>query len=186
MIDERAIHSLRGVSFQEQQATWRDMIRELAPVGYKLMARRGVPMEVREDLLQDSFIALNKNLSQEGFTLSSKLSTYFHAICNHITLAYFRSRKRETSVMEEYRLLAEPETASVPRHFQDEDNLPSVPKIWQEIQALGEGCFKILYLFYAQGKSLDEIARELAYKNVNTVKQAKYKCLSRLKKKFNF
>ncbi|MCO6359299.1 RNA polymerase sigma-70 factor (ECF subfamily) [Roseivirga pacifica] len=53
------------------------------------------------------------------------------------------------------------------------------------IQELGSPCADILKLFYFNNLSTEEIADVLDYKNGNTVKNLKYKCLQRVKKKLN-
>lgn len=53
------------------------------------------------------------------------------------------------------------------------------------LQALGEPCGQILRLFYFNNLSPDEIAEIMKYKNGNTVKNLKYKCIQRIKKQLN-
>lgn len=50
---------------------------------------------------------------------------------------------------------------------------------------LGDPCSTILKLFYFSNLSNDEIAEIMSYKNGNTVKNLKYKCLQRVKNKLN-
>ena len=45
---------------------------------------------------------------------------------------------------------------------------------------VSENCKKILDLFYFKRKSMDEIATELGYKNADTVKAKKNRCISKL------
>ncbi len=50
------------------------------------------------------------------------------------------------------------------------------------LDKLGEPGRTILELYYYHGKSMEEIAKMLHYKNSATAKNLKYKCLLRLKK----
>ena len=50
------------------------------------------------------------------------------------------------------------------------------------LSELGEPCSEILRLFYFNNLSNDEIAEVMNYKNGNTVKNLKYKCIQRIKK----
>jgi len=50
---------------------------------------------------------------------------------------------------------------------------------------LGEPCSQLLKLFYFNNLSTEEIAEIMKYKNGNTVKNLKYKCLQRIKKELN-
>ena len=54
--------------------------------------------------------------------------------------------------------------------------------IKKAIQDLGDPCKKLLELFYFNNLSNDEIAEIMDYKNGNTVKNLKYKCIQRIKK----
>jgi len=47
---------------------------------------------------------------------------------------------------------------------------------------LGDACQQILRLFYFMKKSMEEITGIMGYKNADTVKNQKYKCMQRLKK----
>lgn len=53
------------------------------------------------------------------------------------------------------------------------------------LSKLGEPCGQILRLFYFNNLSNDEIAEIMKYKNGNTVKNLKYKCIQRIKKELN-
>ena len=53
------------------------------------------------------------------------------------------------------------------------------------LEKLGEPCKTLLELFYFNNMSMDEIASQLSYKNRATAKNLKYKCLGRLRNKFN-
>lgn len=73
-------------------------------------------------------------------------------------------------------------------------NLPDVQKtdalikeqrlecVERGLEKLGEPGRSILELYYYHGKSMEEIAELLNYKNSATAKNLKYKCLNRLKK----
>lgn len=53
------------------------------------------------------------------------------------------------------------------------------------VEELGTPCTDILRLFYFNNLSNEEIAEIMGYKNGSTVKNLKYKCLQRIKKKLN-
>lgn len=66
----------------------------------------------------------------------------------------------------------------------EEDNTEKevrINKIKKLISELGEPCSEILRLFYFNNLSNDEIAEVMKYKNGNTVKNLKYKCIQRIK-----
>ena len=49
---------------------------------------------------------------------------------------------------------------------------------------LGEPCRGLLEMYYYHKKSMTDIAKSLGYKNTDTAKNQKYKCMKRLKKIF--
>lgn len=49
---------------------------------------------------------------------------------------------------------------------------------------LGEPCRRILELFYYHQKTMDQISELMEYKNKQTVRNLKYKCLIRLRQIF--
>ena len=52
------------------------------------------------------------------------------------------------------------------------------------LHLLGEPCKGLLELYYYRRKSMTDIAENLGYKNTDTAKNQKYKCMKRLKKIF--
>ena len=64
---------------------------------------------------------------------------------------------------------------------ENENRLDLVEKCLEE---LGDPCRALLISYYYEKKSMLEIAELLGYKNTDTTKNQKYKCLKRLKKLF--
>ncbi len=65
---------------------------------------------------------------------------------------------------------------------QNQDREARILKIKDIIKDLQNPCADILRLFYFNNLSNDEIAEVLGYKNGNTVKNLKYKCIQRIKR----
>jgi len=57
-----------------------------------------------------------------------------------------------------------------------------IRKILKTIDALSEPCKTILELFYFKGYTIEEISQIMGYKNKNTTKNMKYKCIMKVKK----
>jgi RNA polymerase sigma-70 factor (ECF subfamily) len=49
-------------------------------------------------------------------------------------------------------------------------------------ERIGDPCHRLLEFFYFRQKSMEEISAELGYKNPETAKNQKYKCMERLRK----
>ena len=65
---------------------------------------------------------------------------------------------------------------------QTQDREGKLEKVRSIIETLQNPCADILKLFYFNNLSNDEIAEVLGYKNGNTVKNLKYKCIQRIKR----
>jgi RNA polymerase sigma-70 factor (ECF subfamily) len=65
--------------------------------------------------------------------------------------------------------------------YTDSDK-PKIKAIIDAIQRIGDPCRSILHMFYYQNKSIREITTHFHYKNENTTKTLKYKCIQRIKK----
>ncbi|NVJ47864.1 MAG: sigma-70 family RNA polymerase sigma factor [Cytophagia bacterium] len=63
-----------------------------------------------------------------------------------------------------------------------QDSEARIKKVKSVIETLQNPCADILRLFYFNNLSNDEIAEILGYKNGNTVKNLKYKCIQRIKR----
>lgn len=65
----------------------------------------------------------------------------------------------------------------IPRILQGDTHI--IESLYRESR---EPCRSLLFAFYVQNKSMEELAEEMNYKNADTVKNVKYKCLQRLRK----
>ncbi len=65
-----------------------------------------------------------------------------------------------------------------------EEREREVNKVMHCLNELGEKCKGILQMYYYQNLTMEEIAAALDYKNADTVKNLKYKCMNRLRNMF--
>ena len=105
------------------------------------------------------------------------IKTYLYSIGKNKLLSDSR-RDSKLSFNEEYEdhLLLE----ELDETQQDSDS--KINQIKSVIENLQNPCADILRLFYFNNLSNDEIAEILGYKNGNTVKNLKYKCIQRIKR----
>ncbi len=69
-----------------------------------------------------------------------------------------------------------------PDHEKQTDQLIKLSQ--KALQILGDPCKTLLELFYYHKRSMQEITVQLGYKNENSTKNQKYKCLIKLRKLF--
>jgi len=132
--------------------------------------------EVLVDIYQDAFMVLCNKIYEDRLNadnLKSSLKTYLFGV--GIKIAYNVNRK------------------NVNFHERDLNNMQDIPddepglgeeneKIIQNVvNEMGEPCHTILVKQYWECKSGEEIAVEMNYKNTDTAKNQKYKCIQKLK-----
>jgi RNA polymerase sigma factor (sigma-70 family) len=134
-----------------------------------------VPIDDAKDIYQFSILKLYENvLSGQLTTLNSSLKTYLFAIGKNKALEYHRAMAKRVNPAFDLYLEIDSEDSRL-----KEEQLQSIEKGLQE---LGEPCSTLLTLYYYQRQTMETITQTLGYKNANTAKNQKYKCLQRLKK----
>lgn len=109
--------------------------------------------------------------------LVSSVKTYLFGIGKNIVMENMRKTKRQTPIdqerwLKEY-LIDEP-------HEVTSD--ASLEIATRALNKLGEPCRKLVEMFYYERKNLEEITNALNYKNAETAKNQKCKCMKRLRK----
>jgi RNA polymerase sigma factor (sigma-70 family) len=130
------------------------------------------------DAYHDAFIALYENvISKKIVEMRSSLKTYVFSIGKYTIYNKVReSRKSQVSdTMEnrsEYALAVE----SVFENSEESDKMRGY------FNLLGDACKSLLIYFYYKRYSIEALVNTLGYKNENTVKAYKSRCLKKLKK----
>jgi RNA polymerase sigma-70 factor (ECF subfamily) len=130
----------------------------------------GISMEIIEDVYQDTIIVFYQNIKRGILSeIKSSLSAYIIQIGKIKLIQHLDNVKkdREMKVMFIDNTIA----------HEDYNN-----KIDQAVKfifsKMTDACKQILHLFYYEKKSMDEIALMLEYKNADTVKSKKSRCIS--------
>ncbi|MFV0554896.1 MAG: RNA polymerase sigma factor [Mangrovibacterium sp.] len=162
--DERASSRL----YDKYRAKFFGTIRKYAPKNEDYLS----------ELYQESYIVLWENVSCGKLTpenLTSSLSTYLIAIGKFKLMA--KNRKDEKfsheDFMEKYAPLLSDE--------QDSEQTERNALVQSVVDKLGEPCSTLLDKFYWESLSGNDIAIQLNYKNADSVKTQKSKCMSKLK-----
>lgn len=111
--------------------------------------------------------------------LNSSLKTYLFSIGKNLAWNSYRQELRKQKAGAEFYLSNHVQEETSKELAMQESNLELVSKCFNE---LGDPCHRLLDLYYYQKRSMDEIANELNYKNTDTAKNQKYKCMERLRK----
>lgn len=129
-----------------------------------------------EDIFQETMLVLFDKARYEQFTLSCTVKTFIYSVARNTWLKKLRDNRIKISVKDFERY----DDIAVEEDNTENDKQQQVKTAMEQ---LGEGCRKILVLFYYQKMRMEKIAAELGYTNADNAKNQKYKCLQQLKTK---
>lgn len=142
--------------------------------------------DLLSDIYQESVIRLWNNIQRGKLseqTLTSTLAGYLFSIGRNVALEIFRKEgvRLEKNIDE-----AEAEISK--------SNAVTESVLWTEseqekavrsaVYAMQEPCAPLLLMFYWDKLSWENIAKQLHYKDANSAKTQKYKCIQKLKAHF--
>lgn len=127
-----------------------------------------------KDIFQESLLVFYRKVQQPDFRLTAAATTYLFSVAKYLWKDALKKKNREVA-FEIQDILAEEDVMTARQQEREQRWLDQI------IGNLGEKCAAILNLFYFRKKSMEEIAKELDYRNVDTAKTQKYKCLERAK-----
>ena len=116
--------------------------------------------------------------------LTSSLKTYLFSIGkNRLHRQYRQKTNRPETTFEDF-YFDESIMGSEDFFYEelDDEYENKLNNVQKGLEKLGDPCRKILVQYYYEQKNVDEIVAEMKYKNSDTLKNLKYKCLKRLRK----
>lgn len=141
---------------------------------------RGSEEDVK-DIYQDAIIVLYKNFRQKDFALTSSISTYLYAVAKNLWLKEFNKKiKHDHLSLDE--MNSKYEISKRIENSKSDESILREKIIKQSIEELKDPCKSLLRNFYFHNLSMEEIAEVMGYKNSDTVRNLKYKCMKRLRK----
>lgn len=143
-----------------------------------MSSQYGCSREVARDVYQSTILTISiKAQKGEMDDLTCSVKTFIYGVAKNKYREYLRSNGRYTQTEDSHwEGLREPELDKTD---------PALIKLVQHcLRELGEPCKTVLELYYFHDLSMQRICEQLSYKNSNTVKNMKYKCMVRLKEMF--
>jgi RNA polymerase sigma factor (sigma-70 family) len=132
--------------------------------------------EEARDVYQASIIALYDNIVQEKLVhLNGSAKTYLFAIGKNKIMELRRADKRFGSHVD----VEDIDVADSPSDTNEKERYLKV--VQKCLERLGEPCRTMLELYYYHNTDLNKLAETLNYKNSDTVKNLKSRCLLRLR-----
>jgi len=150
------------------------------PFIHWIMKQYTCELEDAKEVFQLSVVTLYDNIVNGKLqSLSSSLNTYLFSIGKNKMREWKRSQQKIDYQQNEFLFnhIGEAETTN------QKEQLFS--KVDEGLKKIGEPCKTLLELVYYNRLSMQLISTKMNYKNADTAKNAKYKCLQRLKKQMN-
>jgi RNA polymerase sigma factor (sigma-70 family) len=123
------------------------------------------------DVFQECLIVLFRNAQKNDFVLTASVNTYLFSVGKYLWKDLLKKKNREVRFT-----ITDIPAEEIKSVQEEEMQLRWLDRI---LASLGEKCSEILQLFYYKKMSMEEIAAKLGYRNVDTAKTQKYKCLER-------
>lgn len=113
-------------------------------------------------------------------TLSVGLKSYLMGVAHNKVYETYRSKRKEVKCKSAFTSMISSIIQSDTE--QTETAQKRIKSIIEGIQHIGDPCRTILQMFYYKNRSIKDITLHFNYKNENTTKSLKYKCVQRIKK----
>ena len=135
-------------------------------------------VEEAKDVFQQSIIIFYENIRSGKVTqITTLLKTYIFGIGkNKILELMRRNRKVEAQYNDQIFAVDDGFYEDLDDEYEEK-----LSKVTHSLAKMGDPCKGILEQYYYHRKSMTEIAESMHYKNRDTVKNLKYKCLQRLR-----
>ncbi len=143
----------------------------------------GCDFDEGKEIFQETVIILYENIMSGKLTvLTSDLKTYLFGIGKNKALEKVRKRGL---VVESMQVSEAHHNLSYDDPARDEEDEMNLERVVHALEQLGDPCKSILVQFYYHKKSMTRIAEMLEYKNGDSVKNMKYKCIQKLRSLFD-
>lgn len=135
-------------------------------------------MDDGKDMYQLTILIFYDNIKRGKLEhLVSSVKTYLFGIGKNLAKDNMRKEKKNIPINQE---------KWIKEYLIDEPDEPIDERIFgfakQALQKLGQPCQRLIELFYYENKSMQEITEAMQYKNPETAKNQKCKCMARLRK----
>ncbi len=190
MSEEELVHLL----LQDDNQGYTYLYTHVSLICRKPMSDIRVPEDSFKEIFHESVTILYEKIQGGKYEHRSKVSTYLCQICKYKAIKEARRLKKEKGRYKPdyfYPLTEDGENQDIPEEMQDtslwkdkSSALPSEEEIAEAIQHLGDRCKEIIVAFYYHCKSIRELTLQFEHDTENAAKQAKHKCVQRLKDKF--
>lgn len=170
---ENSAEVIRKIQLGDRQVM-KDLYKALRPSFISFLKQYDVDDETMKDIFQDSMIAFYKSVVNNKYDpTKSSLKTYIYTIGKYKVIDWAKKHNLHAS------LPALPPTPEVDLGYKE--LTPRQILLKHNFVLLGAKCQEIIRLFYYRGLSLKDIVQRGYYKDENSVKSQKSRCISQLR-----
>ncbi len=131
------------------------------------------------DIYQDAVIAMYQNFVKNQLVLNkSSIKTYLFGIGKNKIFRFLKTK----NILVKHNNLKDDEVTEI--HFNEENPTVLQQQLAENLRQISDSCNELLRLFYYRGLTIDEIVEQTDYKDPNTVRSHKSRCIKRLKTLF--
>jgi len=144
-----------------------------------MVSQYKLSLDEAADIYQQTILVLYENIINEKLiSLKSSMKTYLFSIGKNKAYEWNR-KQRKYSGMPVQDLPANEEDQTQEAYTNQLLNISQ-----KSLKILGNPCKTLLELYYFHRRNMQEIADQMGYKNENSTKNQKYKCLNKLREIF--
>jgi len=145
-----------------------------------LKSTYSISEEDAKEIFQSSIIVLYDNvMTGKLVKLSSSIKSYLYSIAKNKAREHLRKDGKMVDE-DKIQLVASENGIEEKRIIESKIN-----KINQTLQSMGDPCKTLLQMYYYKRINMTKIGSLMGYKNSDTVKNVKYKCIKKLQKLLN-
>lgn len=130
-----------------------------------------------EDVFQEVLVSFIGLVQEDKFRGDSTVKTFLYSMTRNTWLNELKKRGRNEQREMKYEKTKDEQNMDVNHLIAGREATQQVLRV---VEQLGEGCKKILLLFYYENLSMKEILEATDYENEQVVRNKKYKCLKQL------
>lgn len=162
-----------------QSRTALAQLYECFPMIRQLINQHGGNDSDAQDIFQEALLVLYRNAQKTDFKLTCAPSTYLYSVARYLWKDVRKKRQREVGLDEPQHLPCVDIHSDMECHQEQQQQQHALASV---LQQLGDKCKTLLKAYYYQKMTMKEIAQAFDYRNVDSAKTQKYKCIERAKK----
>lgn len=132
------------------------------------------------DIFQESLTILFENVIQGKAENLTYLKSYLFSIGKNKLQEHYRYQKKYPTKEIDAELILK--SFYDPNVEEGSEAAKQIQQVMRALEIIGDPCKTLILEYYYNGYNLDEISKSMNYKNRNTTKTKKFKCMTRLRK----